>query len=214
MSAELHAVIFDIDGTLLRSAAEDDALYRQAATDVLGAVAFREGLQHYDHVTDTGILLQVLADNEIQAEPQLIEAVKARFFELMQSFIDANGAFPAMPGAHDFVQMLAESPHHGVAIATGGWRRSAEMKLRAAGFSTEFCPLASSDDASERTGIMRHAQSRIEGAIEGTIAATTYYGDGLWDQNACRELGWQFRAVGSGLGGLLSFDDEWERYRR
>ena len=35
----------------------------------------------------------------------------------------------------------------------------------------------------------------------------TYYGDGIWDKVACHALGWTFRAVGSELGGIQSFED-------
>ena len=50
----MHAVIFDIDGTLLHSAAVDDALYREAVRRVLGEVQLRPSLHAYDYVTDTG----------------------------------------------------------------------------------------------------------------------------------------------------------------
>ena len=41
----MNAVIFDIDGTLLHSAAVDDALYRKAVQTVLGDVRLRPALQ-------------------------------------------------------------------------------------------------------------------------------------------------------------------------
>lgn len=44
--------------------------------------------------------------------------------------------------------------------------------------------------------------------IEGPIGAITYYGDGIWDREACAVLGWQFRSVGPALQGLTSFDEE------
>ena len=59
----MHAIVFDIDGTLLKSAAVDDELYRRAVSAVLGPVRFRNSLALYDHVTDSGILAQVLIDN-------------------------------------------------------------------------------------------------------------------------------------------------------
>ena len=64
----MHAVIFDIDGTLINSASIDDALYREAVRRVLGEVQLRPSLHAYDYVTDTGILYQIVADNEIPVE--------------------------------------------------------------------------------------------------------------------------------------------------
>jgi hypothetical protein len=36
--------------------------------------------------------------------------------------------------------------------------------------------------------------------------SVTYYGDGVWDRDAARSLGWKFVAIGSGLGGILSYE--------
>ncbi len=41
----------------------------------------------------------------------------------------------------------------------------------------------------------------------GSAGEVTYFGDGEWDQRACKELGWQFVAVGPRLGGIESFTD-------
>ena len=56
----MHAVIFDIDGTLLHSAAVDDALYREAVRQVLGDVQLRASIHAYDYVTNAGIFAQSL----------------------------------------------------------------------------------------------------------------------------------------------------------
>ena len=45
---------------------------------------------------------------------------------------------------------------------------------------------------------------RMAGGCAGEV---TYFGDGEWDQRACKELGWQFVAVGPRLGGIESFTD-------
>jgi FMN phosphatase YigB (HAD superfamily) len=205
MTDPVHAVIFDIDGTLLDSSAKDDDLYRCAVEKVLGAgIRFRNGLADYDNVTDSGILLQVFSDNRIQPEAALIDAVKNEFFHLLREFVDQSGPFMEIPGARSVLSRLSKSDRHGIAIATGGWRQSAEIKLATAGFNTAGLRLATADDAVTRTGIMQLALQSM--AVEP--AAITYFGDGTWDRDACRELGWTFRPVGPGLDGLLSFDNE------
>ena len=75
----MHAVIFDIDGTLLESAAVDDALYREAVRQVLGDVQLRPSLHAYDYVTDAGVFAQILEDNAIQAEQDAQHEIKERF---------------------------------------------------------------------------------------------------------------------------------------
>jgi len=199
----MHAVIFDIDGTLLESATADDALYRDAVSNVLGPVRFRAALEDYDHVTDSGILAQVLADNALPSEPDPSAPVRARFVELLRGYIDDNGPFPEIPGASSVVQSLLESESHAVAIATGGWGASARLKLETAGFPLNGIPIASADDARDRAAIMRIALARLGPSFE-TI---TYCGDGPWDSAASEDLGWRFVPVGPVLGGLLAYEE-------
>jgi phosphoglycolate phosphatase-like HAD superfamily hydrolase len=199
-----HAVIFDIDGTLLNSSDQDDRIYREAVNHVLGDVRLRPSLLHYNPVTDTGILLQILADNRLPADPNLIAAVKRQFCQRIEAFVLEQGPFDELPGARSVIGRLQNSENHCLAIATGGWRQSAEIKLKTAGFDIGSIPLATSDEASERTQIMEIALM----SIGEDVASVTYFGDGLWDQVACECLGWAFRAVGPGLAGISSYDDE------
>lgn len=197
----MHATIFDIDGTLLQSVAVDDALYREAVSAVLGPVRLRPSLHEYDYVTDTGVLVQILADNNLPAEPEPMEEIKSYFVESLRRHIEKHGPFVEIPGAADLLRSLSGSTSHAVAIATGGWRESAELKLKSAGFEFEHFPLVTANDHHERTGIMEIALSHLGSSFK----SVTYYGDGPWDRDACRSLGWEFVAVGPELGGLEDF---------
>ena len=198
----MHAVIFDIDGTLLHSAAVDDALYREAVRRVLGEVQLRPSLHAYDYVTDTGILYQIVADNEIAVEPEPLQEIKSHFVDLLRGHVHEHGPFLEIPGASELLASLRASPAHAVAIATGGWRESAELKLQSAGLDYSSFPLATSNDHHERTSIMELALARLGNHFD----FVSYYGDGPWDRQACADLGWQFVAVGPELGGLTSYE--------
>lgn len=195
------AVIFDIDGTLLRSSQEDDELYRQAVRNVLGDVTFRGSLHDYDPVTDSAILVQVLSDNDVRPDKTIVERIRDEFFRLVHQHVVAHGPFPEIPGAREFLRRMHASDRYSIAIATGGWRQSALTKLRTAGFDIEGVPLASSDDAMDRAAIMQIAFD----ATAVRTGSVTYFGDGPWDREACRKLGWNFEPVGPAVGGLLSF---------
>lgn len=199
----MHAVIFDIDGTLLHSAAADDRLYRAAVETVLGPVSFRKNLNEYDAVTDSGILQQILTDNRHTIAEDVFCAVQREFLRQTELHIAFSGPFDEVSGARSMLSRLSASHRHKVAIATGGWRATAELKLQSAGFDVTDIPLATSDDAVERTEIMKIALARLGEPIE----AVTYFGDGEWDLAACRRLGWSFVAVGSALGGIESYHD-------
>lgn len=197
----MHAVIFDIDGTLLHSAAVDDALYREAVRRVLGQVQLRPSLHAYDSVTDAGILAQIFADNRIPAEQEPLQEVKSHFVDLLRGHVDEHGPFVEIPGARDLLNSLRASTEHAVGIATGGWRESAVLKLKSAGLEFTDVPLATANDHHERTGIMELALTRLGNHFD----SVTYYGDGPWDRDACRALGWEFVAVGPELGGIESY---------
>jgi len=197
----VHAVIFDIDGTLLESAAVDDALYREAVREVLGDVQLRSSLHAYDYVTDAGVFAQILEDNAIQTEKDAQLEIKEYFVNALRSHVERNGPFVEIPGASDLLQSLRKSAAHAVAIATGGWRESAEFKLQSAGLNYSDFPLATANDHHERTGIMEIALSQLGTEFE----SITYYGDGPWDREACAALDWRFIPVGPELGGIDSY---------
>ncbi len=198
----MHAVIFDIDGTLLQSASIDDDLYKESVHSVLGPVRFRLTLADYEFVTDAGILSQVLKDNSIAPRSDLVETVVARFVNLLECHIRASGPFDEVPGARRLIGELQASKNHAVAIATGGWRESAELKLKTAGFDLTGVPLATSSESFDRCEIMSIALSRLGREFQ----SVSYYGDGIWDRDACLALGWRFFPVGSELGGIESYN--------
>lgn len=200
-AAGRHAVIFDIDGTLLRSAEIDDALYRRSVRAVLGDVRLRPALADYEYVTDSGILAQIFADNGLALSPDRSAAIRSAFVDACRMHIDSHGAFPEIPGARDMLHSLSMSPAHAVAIATGGWRDTARLKLETAGFELGGLPLATADDSHDRTEIMQIALQQLGARFD----SVRYYGDGPWDRQACQRLGWEFVAVGPALGGIESY---------
>lgn len=199
----MHAVILDVDGTLLESAAADERLYLEAVAEILGEIRIRSDMNEYDPVTDTGILEQIAADNGLPFDAELEENVRRAFVDRVTGHIAEFGPFAAIPGAPAFLERLHRSPLADSAIATGGWGATARLKLESAGFRIENQPIVSSDDATERTEIMRVALDSLAGPYDDVI----YLGDGAWDRRATAELGWTFQPVGRRLGGVESFDD-------
>lgn len=197
----MKAILFDIDGTLIESMTVDTELYLASIGEVLGAVQFRSALSDYEHVTDNGILAQVLADNGYTFDEQTAAAIKSVFVGKIERHIQTQGPFSTIHGAVDFFERTRASDGRRVAIATGGWRESARLKLESAGFDIEGIPLVTSDDAWSRIEIMETALARLGSDFE----SVTYFGDAEWDRQACHSLGWDFIAVGPGLGGIDSY---------
>jgi beta-phosphoglucomutase-like phosphatase (HAD superfamily) len=198
----MHAVILDVDGTLLNSNEIDDMLYLAAVRSVLGQARVRESWSLYRNVTDGGILDEIVNDNSLSGSGELLSAIRHCFVESIRQHVKRTGPFTEIPGAREFVAGLRASNLHGVAYSTGGWSESASIKLEIAGFPLQGIPLASSDDYSDRESIMLHALKQLGGEVQ----SVTYYGDGEWDEAASRNLGWKFVPVGPKLGGLTRFE--------
>jgi len=197
----MKAILFDIDGTLIESMAVDTELYFSSVEQVLGPVSIRAALSEYDHVTDTGILAQILDDNGYAFDEQTAAAIKSLFVDKISQHIETRGPFATIDGAIEFVSRAHAADGRRVAIATGGWRESALLKLESAGFDIDGIPLVSSDDASSRIEIMQAALAQLGTEFD----SVTYFGDAEWDRRACQSLGWNFIAVGPGLGGIDSY---------
>jgi len=196
----VNTIILDIDGTLVDSMGVDPKLYFSSIESVLGPVRLRN-LNDYDHVTDSGILAQIIEENGYSGADELAASVKALFLKGLERHIEDIGSFPVVDGAVQFIDRVRRSTDTRIAIATGCWRESALLKLQTSGFNIEGIPVATSDDSPSRVEIMRSAL-QMTGSDSGTV---TYFGDAEWDQLACQDLGWNFVAVGPRLRGIKSF---------
>ena len=196
----MHAAIFDVDGTLLDSNGADGELYIAAVERVLGHVRIRSNWGEYEHVTDSGILTEILLDNGIGEDHHIVAAIKSTFIEGLRRHIDAYGPFSEIPGARNFVSRLCGATDRACAYATGCWSTSAVMKLESAGFPIQGVPISSADDSHERRAIMENALRKL-----GRCETVTYYGDGVWDREAALSLGWSFVPVGTELAGITEF---------
>jgi len=179
----LKAIILDIDGTLIDSMAIEPDLYFSSISAVLGSVEIRENLNDYDHVTDSGIIAQVMEDNALPLGSGAIESIRNRFVASLAEHIETDGPFPEIPGAARFINRLRDSKEH-------------ELNVKG-------IPVFSCDDSPSRTEIMRIALSQLGNMYE----SVTYFGDAEWDRRACETLGWEFVPVGSGLGGIETYDN-------
>lgn len=201
----MHVVCFDIDGTLVSSAGFDGKLYEKAIGDVLG-VELRSDLSQYENVSDSGILAEILESfPDANDRIRLARDVQVNFVDLTKRYLADNPhLIREVPGAVALLEVLRKSPKVAVCIATGGWAETAALKLRAIGLEPSSLAMATSSDALRRTEIMHLAESR---ATQGAVTRRTYFGDGVWDQRAAAELGYDFVAVGDGVDHHVTFAD-------
>lgn len=190
-----HHVMFDIDGTLINSSAFDTECFSRAVHEELGHEVDRywEG---YEHVSDSGILLEHLQRHGITGDTQAIfNNVKRRFVTLLQQHLSQQPA-REIAGASQLIRHLRALPQVQLSIATGGWRDSAMLKLESARIDVTDIPLASSDQHPARIDIMTQAQQLTGLSLPHQ---TTYFGDGEWDRQACSDIGFNFVLVGNAI---------------
>ncbi len=194
MTARL--AIFDVDGTLLRTSGVDDECYVQAMDEVFGIRGMSTDWGSYSHSTDGAILADLIRER-LGREPTAEDAAihRSRFVTLLEAVAaESPERFAQTPGA---AAALAALPERGwsAAIATGGWRASALLKLDRGRLDIAATAAAFADDALAREAIILHAAAR---AAPGPSARVVYIGDGLWDLRAARRLGIGFVGIASG----------------
>ena len=194
------ATIFDIDGTLVDSFGFDDACYISAIREVLGEVYIHNDWSKYKNVTDTGSLRQIMEENKIQEVGQ-VEEVRTKFGELIRQYLQNGGKCLPKGGAIHLINKLLAAEDYEVGFATGGWRHTAKMKLRHAGFNLKNAILTSSDDGDEHVTIMKKCLLQLGHCFQRVV----YIGDAEWDMQATQELGWHFIGIGARLKGKCEY---------
>lgn len=182
--------MFDIDGTLVESYELDSRCFIDAVKTVTG-LTIDSDWSKYQHVTDSGILNEVL----LSCTRSIREDYKVQIKKLFLKNLEASLAYQPVKevlGAGAFLNSLKSMSNVVVSLATGGWRESAVLKLESAGINYFSLPLASSNDHHSRIEIMKLAAKRAS----NNHYPCTYFGDGVWDKEACSQLGYNFILVG------------------
>lgn len=200
-----RVIIFDLDGTLMPTQWVDNVCFWQAVHDVLGGAPEPVDLHVFEHVTDTGVLNEWLM--KVRGQPPLgpeVRAVRQRFLDLTRRQAKVRPQqFRPTPGIKDLIDDLLKEGLTALGVATGGWGNTARFKLEFSGLDRYQLPLASSEDAVSRTGIMRKALQRTLSRWPGQVSnfpesRVVYFGDGCWDLEASRQLGWRFIGIATG----------------
>lgn len=198
-----HLIMFDIDGTLVDSYDFDSICFVDAVRDVLG-VRINSDWSTYQHVTDSGILNQIMDEYSVGHDKKATALlVKEKFLSRINNYLIREGV-KAVAGAKELLVELSARDDIALVFATGGWLESAKMKLDAAGIHFPDIPIASACDHYSRLDIMKLAEVKSGG---GKYKSITYFGDGPWDLNASADLGYNFVLVGNRIGYHQSIPD-------
>lgn len=195
----MELVVFDIDGTLTDTNVVDGECYWRAVCEVFGIVGEQPEWSDFPNVTDAGIAAELCLrhlGHEMRSDE--IEAIGSRLVAFLEVALVGDPVAHQIPGSAEILSILDTSSEYAVALATGGLRLSAELKLQRAGLPFAALPFASSIDAVSREDILRIAAGRAAERHATQFTSFTYVGDGVWDVKTARALGWRFIGIGSG----------------
>jgi phosphoglycolate phosphatase-like HAD superfamily hydrolase len=189
-------VVFDVDGTLTDSVEVDAECYIAALGEALGLHLDSTDWSRFADCSDAGIAADLFAvARGRRIEPDELTAFHDCFVERLQRAL-VRTPCAEIAGAAELLRQLHADARFELCIATGGWERSARMKLAAAGIDVAGVALASSNDARNRGDIVREAVRRAIRLSAGEAFSTCVsVGDGAWDAKTAAALGIPFIGV-------------------
>ena len=197
-------IVFDIDGTLAHSTGVDDACYAKTFLDLYKIDLTGVNWDDFPFVTDSGIAESIYQQHFHKNLPPEEEVkIRQHFCQLIEKEITANPSLcEEIPGARNFIELLQKK--HTVGIATGGWEYSARLKLNAIGINPNDFPFAGADNTLSRESIMLNVQVQaLSSAQVNRFEKAFYFGDGVWDYYACKNLQFKFIGVDVSNNGKL-----------
>jgi phosphoglycolate phosphatase-like HAD superfamily hydrolase len=205
----MNLVLLDIDGTLTQSYEYDREIFGIAIGEVLGVPPVDADLNGYIDKTSFGVTQEAIKRlTGRDPDPDEIDQVKRnvlqRFHEMHR---ESHQKFNEIPGASRFLERLRKLNGVGIAIATGCWRTEALFKLQASNLNVDGIPMATSDDSKNRLQIMEIAVIKA-GDFYGnvTFEHIVYLGDGPWDLQTSRSLGYRFIGIGPRVQALKDLE--------
>lgn len=194
-------VLFDIDGTLIRSRdgylAFNDAIRKTFGVDGDIRAVVPDGN------TDPLIVRDIFLQHSLQVD--VSECQWRDFSATLRACYDdhlcrGTMAIRPLPGALELLESLATDARFVASVVTGNFESTAEVKLSAAGLSAYLCRGAYASDSSHRPDLPAIAKRRCEelNRLSLTNERCVIVGDTPKDLDAARKSGMKCILVGTG----------------
>ncbi len=192
----MNLVIFDVDGTLVHSEKKDSQTFADTYEVMYGRPFPTINWHTYPHVTDY-VILNTVVEKHFQRSITTTEKEKfeAKYLSLLaERRKESPQDYYSIAGAPGLIQYLEQSSKHQVAIATGGWKATALLKLDHVGISARDKPISGGDAKPNRELILKEALGLAKQQY-GTFERVVYVGDATWDVRTTRNLAMNFIGI-------------------
>ena len=200
MSQISRLVLFDIDGTLIKSGRAGMRGMNAAFRHLHGRDDALDGVQLAGR-TDRAIVSDVLRSLEIEPTPAAIEQLRDAYLErLAEEIRKPMPDVGVLPGVAPVLDALGAHPDTGVGLLTGNFERGAAIKLGHFGLWTRFPFGAFGDVHVDRRDLVPLAIDRAERAtgVRVPAARVMVIGDTPLDIDCARAHGAVSVAVATG----------------
>ena len=164
-------LLFDIDGTLITTGGAGYRAIKKAVEATLGVERALEGIPVAGR-TDSIILrdaVEAIDGRELTIE--LRDRIRDNYMGLLRTEIDLVGGGPGvLPGVRDLLGRVADDPAYHVALLTGNFSQTAEIKLGYFDLWRHFAWGAWGEDAVHRNDLLPVALARYRERTGDDIA--------------------------------------------
>lgn len=202
----MHALIFDLDGTLTHTFYSEDNSYLQAVKQVLPVDENYAYWNECPHLSDSGVLYYLFHKLKKRSpEKHELESVKKFFLQKLEEKHALHPQFfSALAGVHPMLHELQKKQNVFTGIATGSWEHIADFKLQKADLNTFNIPLVGSDAHPEKENQVRAMLLQLHQTLGvNRFESATYFGDSVKDLEAARALNMHFIGVDQRQNGMF-----------
>jgi len=197
----LKLILFDIDGTLVRTAGAGKKSMERSFRKIYG---IENGFQDIEMMgrTDPSILWEALNNHGIEWKEKETESFREKYFEILREEIEVERPGKRVcPGIRELLKEIERRPDIAQGILTGNWKTSGMVKLGFFHIDTFFPFGAFADDSDIREELVPFAMERFRQFYQEEIEQEDMFiiGDTPADIHCARPHGAKSIAVSTGF---------------
>jgi len=204
----MHVVLFDIDGTLVRTGGAGKAAMEEALRTVFGLSEVKDGVP-YAGRTDRAIARDLLLLHGIPPQEENITRLQEAYLQVLPEMLRQRGG-TVCPAVPEILEKLSGTPRILLGLLTGNIRRGAQCKLEHFGLWSYFAGGGFGDEFDDRDDVARAAVQNLGVAADqnrGSSRCIWVVGDTPLDIRCARAIGAQAVAVATGWHSLEALAD-------